>query len=124
MHQTMDLKSAQYVTMNLQILGREIYIVAGVTEIFMTHVYQKYLMCVQICDYNCDFVFICVCLQACDLGYYRLMIVPPNSIIPNKTRTRVGRKQTLISINPPEWPGWSPLIIIGCYKEFYLYYCT
>ncbi|XP_026475821.1 diacylglycerol kinase epsilon-like [Ctenocephalides felis] len=55
--------------------------------------------------------------ETCDLGPYRLMIVPPTSIKPTKIRTRMRRKQTIISVNPPEWPGWSPLIIIANKKS-------
>lgn len=51
--------------------------------------------------------------QRCDLGPYRNLIVPPWCVQVSRRRNSVRKKLQVKSVIDPEWPNWTPLIVIG-----------
>ncbi|GLH12650.1 Diacylglycerol kinase eta [Gryllus bimaculatus] len=52
----------------------------------------------------------------CDFGSFQSMIIPPNSIVVSRKRS-VRTNFLLRAVNPPPWPVWVPLIVVGNRKS-------
>ncbi|XP_046660708.1 diacylglycerol kinase epsilon-like [Homalodisca vitripennis] len=55
--------------------------------------------------------------QICDLGRFRLLIVPPYCVEVTSHRTSISHRLLLSSITSPGWTDWSPVIVVANCKS-------
>lgn len=55
--------------------------------------------------------------EICDLGDFKLMIIPPKSLEVVNRRSTMRRRLQLRSVVSPNWPNWKPLIVVANKKS-------
>lgn len=61
----------------------------------------------------CAWISRLFCVEVCDFGPFRSMIVPPSCVQVARRKGALNKHLLLRNVKDPGWEKWSPLVVIG-----------